>query len=70
MLWRKQTKVDRNLAKLYLYSCIDFMETFTLPSVQMWRELNAHLNLLPIVRKRGAILPYRHVFLLIDAVFN
>jgi hypothetical protein len=37
---------------------------------EMWRELNVYLNLVPMLRKRGAIAEYRQVFLLIDGVFN
>ena len=37
---------------------------------EMWIDLTANLNLVPILRKRGVIPPYRHVFFLINAVFN
>jgi len=42
-----------------------------MPSLrEMWKDLTANLNLVPILRKRGVIPPYRLVFFLIDVVLN
>jgi hypothetical protein len=60
-----------NSAKRYFFACLDFVETFTMPSLQeMWKDLTANLNLVSLLRNRGVIPPYRHVFFLVDAVFN
>jgi hypothetical protein len=72
-LRRKRAKAVSKFGKAitFFFACLDFMETFTMPSLQeMWIDLTANLNLMPILRKRGVIPPYRRVFFLIDVVFN